>query len=153
MILQDVREQICDIYDSDDFWWREKAQERKYLRGYITVLIERGNLFWACDEDERVVGLCETWRVDYDLLGRLLCKMPVILDAEDTESGNIAMVMNVWIDKQCRRSKVFKAMKREWYNRFSDCDYYCGNAQRKSAYLWKCFKKDNLQSDIFKIGV
>lgn len=150
MILQDTREQICEIYDSKEFWWREKSMERKYLRGYITVLMDRGNLFWACDESGKVIGLCETWRIDYDLLGRLVCKTPVIIDAEDTESGNIACVMNVWIDSECRRSRVYKKMRNEWYRRHKDCEYYCGNAIRKNPHLWKCFKKDDLQSDIFK---
>lgn len=151
--MNDVREQICDIYDSEDFWWRDKSLDRKYLRGYVTVLIERGNIYWACDEDNKVIGLCETWCIDYDLLGRLMCKCPVILDAEDTKSGNVAYVMTVWIDKDCRRGKVYKIMKEEWYKRHHHCEYFAGNALRKSTFLFKCFKKENLNSSIFKVGV
>lgn len=122
-----------------------------HLRSYLWQLIDRGNIFWACDGD-KVVGVCETWRVDYDLLGRMVCKQAVVVDAEDTESGNIAYVCNVWIHPDYRKGKTVLKMKREWYKRFHDCEYFCGHAQRKSVGMYKVFKKEDLKSNLFKFG-
>lgn len=144
-------EQIIEIYQKN-FWWRKDGMDESHLRGYLWLLIDRGNIFWAVD-GEKVIGVCETWCVDYDLLGRIVCKQDVIVDAEDTESGNIALVSNVWIDPEYRKGSTIKAMKREWYRRYHHCEYFCGHAQRKTVGMFKAFKVSELKSDLFRLGV
>ena len=144
-------EQIIDIYQSPEFWWVTERTPKDNLRSYLFQLIERGNLFWAVD-GEKVVGVCETWKIDFQLLGKLVCKIDEPIEYINTTDGNIAFVVNVWIDKECRKGKVFGAMRNEWYRRFHECEYYVGHAQRKTAGLYKAFKVSELRSSLFKSG-
>jgi ribosomal protein S18 acetylase RimI-like enzyme len=144
-------EQIIELYNSDEFWWRGDKWEVPSLRSYIWQMINRGNLFWAVD-GEKLVGVCETWRVSFETLGKMVCKVNDPIESIDTTDGNIAFVCNVWIHKDYRRGKVYKEMRREWYKRFHVCEYYVGHAQRKSVGMYKAFKVSELKSNLFRQG-
>lgn len=142
-------EQILEIYNSDEFWWRGDKWEVSQLRSYVWQMIDRGNLYWAV-VDGKVVGLCETWMVSFETLGKIVCKVNEPIENIDTKGGNIAFVCNVWIDKDYRRGVVYKTMKREWYKRYHHCEYYVGHAQRKTVGMYKAFKVSELKSGLFK---
>lgn len=150
-LIKNPVEQILDIYSGDDFWWVQEKTPVPMLRGYIWELIDRGNLFWA-SEDGRVVGLCETWKIDFKTLGEMVCKIDRPIQEINTTDGNIAIVQNVWIDKERRNGRVFKTMRDEWYRRHHQCEYYVGHAQRKSLGMYKSFKVSELSSGLFRNG-
>jgi hypothetical protein len=150
-LIQNPVEQIIDIYSSNEFWWVEEKAAKDSLRSYIWQLVDRGNIFWAVNEG-KVVGVCETWKIDFQTLGKLVCKINDAIEYTNTTDGIIAFVVNVWIDKECRQGRVFREMKKEWYKRFHECAYYVGHAQRKSLGMYKAFKVSDLKSSLFKIG-
>jgi hypothetical protein len=143
-------EQIIDIYINQLSWIEEKDRAR--LRGYVSIALERGNLFWAVDESGNVIGVCETLKITYEQLGRIVCKEDFFIDLENTTDGDVALVNQVWIDKECRHGKVFKTMMKEWYRRFHTCKHFMGHARRKTVGMYKSFKRDNLVSSIFTQG-
>lgn len=151
IITSNPIEQIIEIYQSPEFWWVTEHTPKDNLRSYIWQLIERGNLFWAV-ENGIVVGICETWKIDFNTLGKMVCKIDMPIEKIDTMNGNIAFVVNVWIDMDKRNGRVFKTMRNEWYKRFHGCEYFVGHAQRKTVGMYKTFKVSELGSSLFKTG-
>lgn len=78
--------QIIDIYRSDEFWWVPEKASKETLSVYIDTLINRRNIFWASD-DEKILGLCETWKISYETLGKLVCKQFEPIELTDTTCG------------------------------------------------------------------
>ena len=143
-----VIEQLNRIYYEEETWIENKVSMEE-IGKYHKIALERGNIFYAV-KDENIVGYCETWRIDFDQLGKIVCNVKMDIDTEDTVSGNIAFVCNVWIHRDFRKKNVIKLMRDKWYMDNSHCDYYCGHAQRKKVGLYKCFTKDKLVSNLFK---
>jgi hypothetical protein len=101
-------------------------------------------------DDDKLVGYCETLRINYEQLGRLVLNQEFPVFHEDTINGNVACVNNVWIHPEYRRGSVVKKMKVKWYEDNGHCDYYVGHAQRKQTGLWKSFTKDKLVSTLLR---
>lgn len=143
-------EQILRIY-KDEFDWFEEKDDGK-IRGYLYIVLNRGNLFWACDEEGEVIGVCETLKITYEQLGRIVCNVDFVIDNENTEDGEVALVNQVWIDERYRKGKVFNTMMREWYRRFHGCKHFMGHARRKTVGMYKSFDRNKLVSSLFRQG-
>lgn len=148
--MKDIISQIADLYQSKEFWWFDVIeQDRERLEATIALLIDRKNIFWVKDGDE-IVGVCETWKINYETLGKMVCKIDTPLDLVDTTSGNIAYVMNIWVHEDYRKSSAMELMKKRWFELYGDVEYYCGHAKRKSVGMYKTFKVSELSGQIFK---
>lgn len=146
-LLSLITEQLCTIYESQE--WNKCLPTRPMMRAYVSELINRKNVFWCLDKD-RVVGFCETWKITYEQLGRMVCNEEMVLDDENTTDGYISYVFNVWIDEKYRKGEVYRMMRNRWYELYGGTEFYCGHAKRKHTGLYKVFKVSDLKSKLFK---
>ena len=142
-------EQLNDIHQKEEFWLKKKMPEEESLR-YHSTMHERGNIVTA-ERDGKVVGYFEVWKINFEQWGRIVCHAPISGYLEDVQSGNIAYVANVWIDKAYRQGSVVKELKKKFFETTYMCDYFVGQALRKTASQpVKVFKKEDLVSRFYK---
>lgn len=144
-----IEQQLTEIYYKEEWWQKNLMPEEEALK-YHTKRFNDGNIVCYI-ENGKILGYYEAWCVNFEQWGRMVCGELVGFN-EDVCSGKICVVNNVWIHKDHRRGKVFKALMRDFYKRHHNCDYYVGHALRKKTQPIKVFKKENLKSSIFIKG-
>ena len=150
--MESVIEQLVDIHYKYENWIKNKLPvgEAHY---YHLEMIQRRNIVWVHDKQNKVLGYCQFFRLNFEQWGRMVCHAPFYDLDENTTDGNICVVNNVWIHPDHRRSNVFIQLKELFYQENHHCEYYVGLAERKSANLIKVFKKSELRSKLFKEGI
>lgn len=148
--LDSIVEQLVDIYYREE-WWQSHSMTREQAIRYHRKMIETGNLVYY-EEDGKVLGYYEAWKLNYEQFGRIICHERFTADGEDVQSGNICYLANVWIDKNYRNSGVFKVLMHIFYRQNYHCEYYVGEALRKKHSPVKVFKRADLKSRLFKEG-
>jgi hypothetical protein len=128
--------------------WQEFFMPEKDAIDYFGKMIDRGNIISIVYENE-LLGYVESWKINFEQLGRLVCKAPFFTLEENTTDGEICFLANIWINSDYRRGLIFKSMEIEFFKNNSDCEYYCGFALRKGTRPTKVFKKSQLNSKLF----
>lgn len=147
-----IVEQLNKIYDKYE-WWQSHKETLAGITNYHQAMLDKGNLICYIIEGE-VLGYVEVWRINYEQFGRLICHEKFVAPFEDTIHGNIAYVSNVWIREDKRKSEVTEFLKKEFFKRNHHCDYFVGEALRKtSSQPIKVFKKSELSGKLFKEGL
>ncbi len=145
-------EQLNEIHQREEFWLNYKMPVEESLL-YHSAMYDRGNIVTA-ERDGKVVGYFEVWKINFEQFGRLFCRVPFSGFQEDVQSGNIAYVANVWIAKDYRNGSVVRELKKKFFEATWMCDYFVGQALRKTASQpVKVFKKEDLVSSFYKQGV
>ena len=134
-VYEDIIYQLVDIYYKHE-WWHKHTLNYEEAYKYHAHQFKNNNLFIYM-EDEKVIGYCEYWRIDFEKWGRLVCGLDISPIEENVKEGIICSVQNVWINKEHRRGKVVKSMEKEFFKRNHDAEYFVGQAERKSANLIK----------------
>lgn len=148
---RDILNQLLDVYYLEEPWQKNKMPVEE-ARKYHSNLLDSGNISYY-EENEEVLGYVEYWKINYEQFGRIICGEPFSAYLEDVNSGNIAYVANTWIKEDERRGRVVRILKLMFYKNCCSCDYYVGEARRKRTGLIKVFKREDLQSRLFKRGV
>ena len=91
---------LVRIYHEEEPWHQTKLSQEEAEK-YFKVLLEKGRIITYTHE-ESVVGYVETWRINYEQLGRIICKAFFSAYTEDVETGNICYVANIWVHKDFR---------------------------------------------------
>ena len=133
---------LMEVYYNEENWHATKL-DKVEAEKYFKKLIEKERIIFHTDK-ESLVGYVETWRINYEQLGRIICKAPFSAYTEDVETGNIAWLANTWIHKDFRRGSVYKILKFGYYEQNQDCEYFAGDARRKRTGLIKVFKRDEI---------
>lgn len=120
---------------------------RQEVEDIILALLVKKRLFWH-EEDGKIVGYCESWRLNYEQLGRLLCGVHFSPIHEDINSGNIAYVANVVIHPNYRKTSVLKILKSKFVELNNMCEHFVGHAIRKKHQPFKAFKRHEIQGVI-----
>jgi hypothetical protein len=156
-----VLSQLFDIYQTQEWWHKKKLGKEDFFR-YTDKLLRSGNIFFVVDGvsptpdgTPRVVGYTEVWKIDYAQFGRLICGEDIKASEEDTQTGKLAYVANVWIDEAYRvgfgefiKVSVVKTMRRMYYEFTADVEYHCGQALRKTqSQPVKVFKAKLLKGE------
>ena len=84
-------------------------------------------------------------KVNFEQLGRTICRAPFDHLSEDTLQGNIALVQEVWIDKEYRNKDVLNRLMNNFYKFTKECDYFSGIALRKKTQPYKIFNREKLE--------
>jgi len=130
-------DQLINIYLEKENWHEYKLP-REEAEKYFKRLIGKGRILWVTD-NKRIVGYVESWRINYEQFGRIICKETFSAYTEDVETGNIAYVANTWIHPDYRW-EVYKILRNKFFNQNKDCEYFVGDARRKRTGLIKVFK-------------
>lgn len=136
-----IIEQLVDIYLNKETWHKTKMSYEDAYK-YHQTMFDRGNIIiW--EKQGIVLGYVETWRVNFEQFGRLVCGCDFYADAEDCQTGKIAYLANTWIHENHRSTNVIKMLKIEWLRKHFVCDYFVGEARRKNCSPIKVFNRKN----------
>ena len=142
--------QLVDIYFNEE-WWHTTKMPPEQAFNYHQTMLDKG-IIQICEQAGIVLGYIEVWKINFEQFGKLICHAPFKAIDEDVISGNIAYLANTFIKKEYRKSYVKKVLKLKFFSYTHNCQYYVGNALRKSTQPVKVFCKDNLQSKLFLEG-
>lgn len=129
--------------------WFQKGYERtdNQLKHYFETMLDKGRMI-LCIEAGEILGYAESYRLNFEQLGRLVCGEDILVDKEDIETGSIAYLANTDIEPEHRNGPVVKHLKEEFFKQNEDCLYFCGFAERKKHRPWKVFKRKDLKGVI-----
>jgi hypothetical protein len=144
-----LAQQLTKVYLHEATHHKTKLSEEEAGRYYGRVI---GNVDVARHEG-RIVGYVEYWRITFEQFGRLVCYAPFDIHTEDIQSGNVAFLADVWIAPSFRKGLVIRELRDKFFNRNIQCDYFCGEAQRKKVGLYKVFTKQDAYAKWAKEGV
>ncbi len=133
-----IAEQLTDIYLNKEYWHKDKLTREESL-DYFNNMINKNNIIYY-EEDGRVIGYVEFWRITMDQLRRLCLDYPFKAEEENTNSGPVAYIANGFIEKEFRHSKVVKYLKDIYYKINSGCRYFCEISRKKGSPQLKMFK-------------
>lgn len=128
--------------------WQEFLMTEQDAIYYFEEMITRGNIIAEVEGDE-LLGYVESWHINFEQFGRLVCKAPFWTFEENTTDGNICFLANIWINPDHRRGLVFKKMELEFFSNNRHDEYYTGFAWRKKTKPIKVFKRSELKSTLF----
>ena len=131
--------QLIDIYYFKETWHKNKLPVKQAFIHFETAFF-RENLIVSVDNKGNVLGYMEYWRINYEQLGRLLCKDDFLYDLEDTSSGNICYFANTWIDPRERKDEVFRQMKHLFFVNNKNCEVIVGEPSKRPNTV-KIYKK------------
>jgi len=150
IVLMDIITQLVEIYFKEEPWHNRRMAFKDAV-DYHTRLLEQGNIN-VYSELGVVLGYMEVWHINFEQLGRIVCKENFSAYHENITDGNIAYLANIWVDKNFRRTSVFNVMKIMFFSRHCNCDYFVGESMTKKSQLIKVFKREQLQSNLYKKG-
>ena len=102
----------------------------------------------VCYMNGEIAGYVESWRLDFEQFGRIICKASFKLDEEDLRDGPIAYVANTAIHPSYRNSAVTKWLKDAFFKLNQDAEFFVGVANRKKHQPVKVFKNKNIREVI-----
>lgn len=112
-----ISELLTKNYLKNEKWHKNYLPEQEANK-YHERLIMQGNILTVVDNDE-LKAYMEVWKVDYELLGRLMCGVDVYAFDEDIVNGNIAYINNAWVTDV--ESK--KILEQEFKDKFGQCEF------------------------------
>lgn len=124
-------------YHYDQFMFHKLSESD--VRNTIGVLLDKGRILVAT-EDAQVLGYVESWRINYEQFGRILCREPFDIGLEDITRGNILYLANITVRPDLRKTTVLRELKRQFFEQNYDCDYFVGEANRKRTRPVKVLK-------------
>ena len=123
-------------YKQEDKGKVSQEQQRKYF----SYVLEQHRIHTYGTHDN-LLGYLESWRLDFQQWGRLVCSAPFNIYEEDITKGEVCYLPNIWIHPDYRRSSIFKQFKRDFFRSNLDAEYFVGKALRKKTQPIKVFKK------------
>jgi len=137
-----IIDQLLEFYYKYDKFQTGYLKEEEARKIYETLL-SRNRLHLYLDNSGRLLGYGESWRIDYWILGRLICGENLYgeLDTIDIENGDIAYLQNVTIHPDWRNTTVLKMLRNDFFSRNFNCKYFIGHAKRKKTQPVKVFTR------------
>jgi len=133
LTLDNIAEQITDIYLNEEYWHEKKLTREEAIR-YHKRLIEKGAIYYH-EENEKVVGYMECWRINAKQLNRIKHHESFSAISEDINNGTIGFLANVWINKQYRNNEVAKDFKKFWDKKTYNCNLIAGMRKNKELRI------------------
>lgn len=131
-------QQLVDLYYEEPF--QESLLTQAQAERYFAHMLSAGCVATS-SRDGQLVGYIEYWRISYDLFGRLLCNAPINIYEEDIVTGPVAYVADIYIKPQYRQTSVMSELKYKFFKDTINCDYFVGEAKRKSVGMVKTFSR------------
>lgn len=131
-------EQLVDIYLNEETWHGKKLTQEEALFYFETAC--RKDRIIVVTEHERVVGYVESWRINFEQFGRIVCHQPFDIGAESIEDGPICYLSNIYIRPSHRNSGVIRELRYNFFKQNLGAKYFVGEALRKKTQPIKVFK-------------
>mgnify|MGYP001193182069 FL=1 len=133
-------DEIVSLYLNHEDWHRWKLSEQQ-ARRYFEVAFLKDALITSKDPNGHVAGYIETWRVNYDQLGRIVCDEPFHIEHEDIQTGNIAYIAGLTIRPELRSSCTMLDLKHRFFMANFMCEYFIGEKRNKRHAPLKVFTR------------
>ena len=134
-----VLEELLRIYYEEENWHTIKLTPELAEKYHRTLLGLERLLYYS--SGNKIYGYVESWLINYTQLGRIVCKDYFDPCAENTTSGNICYVANVWVDKCPQKENIKKILKLRFFKQNYMCEYIVGDKINKKCQPIKVFKK------------
>ena len=136
-------DQLWDFYQIED--WHRYKEPKESIDRYHERLLANGNII-TVSEGDFLLGYVEVWKISFEQLGRIVAGERFSAYHEDVQTGQIGWVANTYIRPEYRMGNVYKILKKRFFEITESCTHYSGHAVRKSAWMIKMFKKENIMS-------
>jgi ribosomal protein S18 acetylase RimI-like enzyme len=133
---------FCRLYD--------RVQTNDNLEYALSVSYGKGRII-IFEIAGEILGYVESWRINFEQFGRIICHAGFPLDTEDIEHGNICYLANTAIHPDYRDSFVVKWLKERFFEQNEDAEYFVGEAIRKKHQPVKVFKNKHIR-EVIKHG-
>lgn len=111
------------------------------IMNYHNHLIEQDAIRVIMNGD-RLLAYIAYYRINHEQLGRIICQEPFNACSEDIKSGNICYLIDVTIDPDYRLTEVGNMLKKLFFEKNQDCDYFIGHAiYKKRSQPIRVFKR------------
>lgn len=120
-MISDIVKQLTFVYKNYEYWHKNKLSDEDSDL-YHERLLMQGNILTYIEND-KLIGYVEVWRINFEQLGRLLCEIPFYVFDENITDGNIVYIHNMWISPEHRMSLVNKRILKDFFSKFSDCQF------------------------------
>lgn len=130
-------------------FWNLYAPFKDADEKYFNRLIECNRINYV--SRETLIGVCESWRVDYEQLGRIMCHEPVDIFKENITDGPVAYVNNVIVHPNHRDGLVLKTLQAECFMKNFGAKYFGGNRLKKTT-PFRIYKREEVSYGWERIG-
>ncbi len=134
----DITEQLVQIY---------KDEVRPYgtlteleARRYYNKMVAHGRIHLYMDSSY-IAGFIESWRLDYEQLGRVVCWSDFNALEEDVTNGDIAYISDIWIRDYKRGTGVTKILIDMFKNANRDAEYYVSRRHKNKVKYIRVYDK------------
>jgi hemolysin-activating ACP:hemolysin acyltransferase len=131
--MKSVIQQLNDIYFTYETWHKQR-ETLCGITNYHNEQIDKGNLR-VYVEDGEVLGYFEVWKVESHQLERILNNEKFIAPFEDTTTGNIAYLANLWIVNDDRKFRVMKQLRKLFFEQTKNCIGWVGQETKRKNRL------------------
>ena len=134
-------EQLLEFYYKYDTFQEAYLPEERVKRIY-QFMLDRNRLH-IYQVDGKLLGYGESWRINYEQFGRIICGHNLYkhIEDEDILTGNIAYLANVTIHPNWRNKTVLNILRNDFFTKNYVCDYFVGHAKRKKTQPVKVFTR------------
>lgn len=132
------------MYQKEETWHTKRLSEEDAIL-YHEVLLRKKRIIPYLFDDQ-LLGYIESWRIDFEQFGRLICHLPFSAVSEEVEKGPICYVANIWVRKDHRDGAVLKALRNELFIQNVTAEFFVGEALRKKTQPIKVLRKAQIGS-------
>lgn len=134
-----IVEQLVKVYFEEE-WWHKTRMTNEEAYEYHTKMLEKGRII-PLQYGDLLIGYVESWRVTFEQFGKIVCGVNFSAFHENVETGNVCYLANAWIRKEYRHGDTYKHLKQLFFEQNFACEYFCGEARRKSCAPLKVFTR------------
>lgn len=142
-----IIEQLIQFHRSEK--WHSSHKTDEELKEYFEIVLRKRRVLMTF-EGEKMLGYCESWRINFEQFGRKICHEPIFVDSEDIETGLIAYVANVHILPEHRDGWVYKDLRNQFIKQNFMCQFFVGEATRKKHSPVKVFNRSEMLNKLKK---
>ena len=128
---------------SKEFDLVQSILNNEELFKYFETAIKKGRILIKTDDAGEVIGYVESWRINYEQLGRIVCGLPFHIADEDIETGPICYLTNTAIRPDYRMTGLHKVLRVEFMTQNFMCKHFVGHARRKKHEPLKVFDRQS----------
>ena len=117
----EIVEQLVHIYKTEDYYQRGNLTDLE-IRRYYSKMIAHGRIQLYM-ETCNVVGFIESWRLNYEQLGRVVCWHDFSALEEDVNNGDILYISDIYVAPHKRGNGIVKILMEMLENSNRDALY------------------------------
>jgi ribosomal protein S18 acetylase RimI-like enzyme len=132
----DIVKQLVDLYCNCEYDTRGTLTELEAMR-YYSKMLGHGRIQMIMEE-MNMVGFIESWRLDMEQLGRVVCWTRFSALEEDVTEGPVAHISDIWVRPDKRGQGVTEKLIDMFKQANHDADYFVSQrvkAKGKVRYI------------------